>query len=819
MEKLINNPNNYIFFLGGYDAEIATIKEILEEKKAEFYDKKLSWGAKLSEYNEELNKLPTGKIPVFIELELDIAYPSYAVIIDHHNESAGADKKTSIEQISDRLDIKLNRKQQLISANDKDLFKGMQNLEATEEEIKRVNEYENKAQKITAKDYKLAENSIRHFGHVIEDDIIIIDALIPKARPILEKLYDFNTKSFKYNHIFIRYRDKEINYTGSGDVINTLIKKYKLAKENDLDIIYWWGGYLPCRGYFGSNKVLSNEEIKDLVKRPIQSQHIFIFPFVVESNNNKKIDSHENIFIKIFNDLRKQDSSWQEIPFNFENKKIDEDNTDKNPTYVEKETWKYNEYNYFYKFVKKTLFTDELTKDPISYYFEKKIYPKAEFIISIKDDCKINEFHLFIDNISLRIFENGIGVLALTLYNYLYTDLKNILIINDFGRRIYPQFLGRKGTIDTQNAFLSYKLTLINGKEIIEENFDSERFFKKTDSPLCAEYIYKLLYPIKEFQPIIDDRMYTLCWYGNKKFISDLQQYDDKLQGFNYESNIDWYRFIFIDGKYAGIANLHMTRDLIKRTTYARFLSWGTLYGISRYSFVCLTDRGDMGYSIIRNHMERMYYQIAVLVLAQRASIVKFNQDITEISKELDISKDNNSDFVQRIENLSKDIIKFSNRLWHDEITAQEQGIEIYNLAQINMCIREQLKSLRERANELFTYLELIKQEESNNRIITLTSLGALFLPLTLWAAIFNLSKLPEGIIPDFTLIPLDWKWINPILLFLSLPITIFYSFRLLSINKMSTWKLILPFKKRSSKITYGILFLIFLLAILVILI
>jgi hypothetical protein len=135
----MNNPkrNNYIFFLGGYDAEMVTIKDILKEKNLSFFDNNLKWGAKLSEYKKELSELSSDQIPVFIELNLDTEYPPNAIIIDHHNERAGKDKKTSIEQVADLLGVELNRWQQLISTNDKGYVWGMIDIGASEEEIKK----------------------------------------------------------------------------------------------------------------------------------------------------------------------------------------------------------------------------------------------------------------------------------------------------------------------------------------------------------------------------------------------------------------------------------------------------------------------------------------------------------------------------------------------------------------------------------------------------------------------------------------------------------------------------------------------------------
>ncbi|MHB8580920.1 MAG: CorA family divalent cation transporter [Ignavibacteriaceae bacterium] len=734
--------DNLVFFLGGYDAEMVTIKKIIEEKNLPYFDRQLKWGAKLSEYKAELSKLSKEQIPVFIELYLDIDYPSNAVIIDHHNERSGKDQKTSIEQVADLLGVKLDRWQQLISANDKDLFKGMQLIDATDVEIKKINDMEKEVQGISNQDYKLAENSIKHFSEVIDGDIIIIHSQTKKTRPILEKLYNLERKFFNYKHIFILYKDEEFGYTGEGKVIDVLKKRFLHFQEKDNSIKLWYGGILPCRGYFGSNKVLTKEEIREIVNRPILSHHIFLFPFVIDNKNINKKELFEQT-IKL---LRENDKNWKEVKFDFSLTVIDKDLTDNKPLYDEKETWKYNEYNYFYDYARKSLFNDnKVSETPISFYFEKIISQNTEFIISVKDNnkCTVNDFHLSVDNISLHIFENVIGVISITLYNYIYPDFESVRLINDFGRRIYPQFIGTKGSDDTKNAFLPEKITFIDGEKKIYEDFKDSRFLSKTFS--CANHLSHMLSPIKDFRPVLDDRMYTICWYGNNEKISELQQFDKDAKRFNYENSRDWYMFSFIDGYSAGIGNEIMKNKLIKDISYARFIQDGTLYGITRYSFVCLTGRQDYSYAVIRNHMQKMYYQMAILLLVQRASIVVFNNELSIISSELE--NDNLEKAHPKIENLQMQIIKFSDRVWFDEISPQEQGIELYQLAQKNMDINRYFENLKEKMEQTYSFVDLklerLRQQYDSNiskTVVILSSLGAIFLPATFIAAIWAME-------------------------------------------------------------------------------
>jgi len=95
-----------LFFLGGYDLEMITIKDILELNNLKYIDKNLSWGTKLSNYKDELEKYQDYTI-YGVELEQDITPPKNYIQIDHHNQNFN--KPSSIEQVAKILGIELNR--------------------------------------------------------------------------------------------------------------------------------------------------------------------------------------------------------------------------------------------------------------------------------------------------------------------------------------------------------------------------------------------------------------------------------------------------------------------------------------------------------------------------------------------------------------------------------------------------------------------------------------------------------------------------------------------------------------------------------------
>lgn len=475
MEKTepLPDKSKLVFFLGGYDAEMVTIKEILEEKKNSFYDNKLHWGAKLSEYLDEISKLTKEQIPIFIELNLDIDYPSNAIIIDHHNERAGKDKKTSIEQVADLLGVELNRWQQLICANDKGYIWGMIDFGATGEEIKNIRELDKEKQGVTIEDEEKAKISVEHFLERISNDAVIIYSQTEKTSAVTDLIYKF------YRHIFLITPSKKLNYSGTKQIIDILRNRYAELKKEDIKIEIWFGGYLPDHGYFGSDKALTKSEIIKIMepfieKERIHSQHIFMFPFTIETEEVKESRSSKERLKKIHERLK--DSSWEYKPFKIS---LIHEGTKQNPSekrtipYSPDETWAYNEYNYFYECVRDTLFNqtdggklfDEKYEHPISLYYERESLPNDEMIIYIKS--KPEPYRLRVNHLSLRIFETGIGILSLTLYNYCYSEFQDVLFINDFGRRIYPQFFGEQDDKNepvekTKETFLPDKIESVN---------------------------------------------------------------------------------------------------------------------------------------------------------------------------------------------------------------------------------------------------------------------------------------------------------------------------------------------------------------------
>ncbi|MBL0286673.1 MAG: hypothetical protein IPQ19_04465 [Bacteroidetes bacterium] len=155
-----------------------------------------------------------------------------------------------------------------------------------------------------------------------------------------------------------------------------------------------------------------------------------------------------------------------------------------------------------------------------------------------------------------------------------------------------------------------------------------------------------------------------------------------------------------------------MKAKQLKAHTYDRWLNYGTIYGMTRDSFVCLSDTG-FGKKLTMQHMNTMYYTLSVLCLAQRTSVLKFTAEVANLA---DLAKiDPDKKLIDNIKGVYKNYIEFINKLYFREITPQIQGIEIYNQFQKILNLENEIKDLDSEISELHEYVSLIQTERQNS--------------------------------------------------------------------------------------------------------
>lgn len=425
----------------------------------------------------------------------------------------------------------------------------------------------------------------------------------------------------------------------------------------------------------------------------------------------------------------------------------------------------YNEALYFYRHIREVLFAKQRAKNTAGLQYHVSCEGmNLEYRISLNAENHSRVLQLEIEELTLNFYDTGIGLLGFHLNNRHYGKPEDILLINDFGRRIFPQFLGdaKENPLEApKNSFLADRIEIYQGDKLLCEQCGddfsgvAQKLLTQTDPEhhgfLIPGFIWQLLPAcIVEnnptapsgsiaIEPLLDDRMFVICWVGNKTWSQRIKPTEGE---FPHLTDKRWHQLIFVDGKSPGLANKTILRQLNEAHTYTRWLEYGTLYGLSRYSLVVLTDGMEFSRNMVLRHVQTVYFQIALLCLLQRGSIVRFSDEIARLVG-YDKVKLNYPD-TKEAQALNEKYLYFINRIYFREVTPQEQGIELYNLFQEKMEIDRDVKNLQTEIQDFFNLLKLQADERHTEALGLLTVMGSALLVPGLILAYFGISEFTE---------------------------------------------------------------------------
>lgn len=447
------------------------------------------------------------------------------------------------------------------------------------------------------------------------------------------------------------------------------------------------------------------------------SFHTFMFPFRWKINGLDDRPFSEQVNLE--NIRYTLSSNWERMS---------------TPTVEEEKDGLYNERNYFYEFVHPALYDDSSLHTLVRHY--ERIEPKhGDVTYKIVCGRDHDEYILDVQSINLNFYATGVGVLSIYLYNNRYTEIKDVLAINQYGRRVFPPFIA---DVSLRNE-IAHSLSFEGLNGVYGEDFS--RYSNNTASNHPAAFISKMVNEIAEnimMQPVIDDRMFVLCWYMNNEWAA---KFDSDYNKFLTE-NEDWYKFVFVDNMWSlSCYNDEMRKELIRKATYERWQGLYSLYGISRYSMVYLTNTGTATEApFLFTNFETEYVRMAELVLMQRASVLRFSAEVTQISK-----LSGTKDFSERVSSLYREYIRFVNRFYFREISAQDQAIEIYQKLYDAMNLKEQVEKLDGEIEELHNYVSMREESRTNRTMSLLTWITTIFLPVTVVAGYFSMNNFGEN--------------------------------------------------------------------------
>ncbi len=451
----------------------------------------------------------------------------------------------------------------------------------------------------------------------------------------------------------------------------------------------------------------------------LYSEHIFLLPFRIKSTASSSIN-FDSLCANALED------GWQYKSFHPENN-----------------CSQYNELVYFHSYVHPALFPKD--NSLFSRIFEREFTADSSFLIQLQNG---KNFELNVKDISMHLFATHVGILSIRLQNNKYANFDDILLINDFGRRLYPQFLDEiTGIEKTKESFLPKKIELkLSSEKFSEELFEQKYFqndnLKTAEQPQLARYIQDLIGKknINSYSILsaIDDRMFCICWVGNNKLSQELTAKATESEKYSFETSEQWYKFIFLDSTLLTCQSDPMLSKLINNHTYRRWEKCNNLCGITRYSFMNITDEKDFSITVLKNNLTNIYSKMISLLLAQRASILTFAERAAQIS--LKEGHTHSPCLAKDIAELNIEFTQFQTNLCFDEVTAQEQGIEQYEMAKTSMRIEKQLFEVKEQIANLDTVANLYLERKRNSKLEKLNILAGIFLPISIAISIWGMG-------------------------------------------------------------------------------
>lgn len=380
---------------------------------------------------------------------------------------------------------------------------------------------------------------------------------------------------------------------------------------------------------------------------------------------------------------------------------------------------KYNQEQYFHSNVTKAIHDDGKSGIVSEYVFRfsekntKRVIIQ-KFCKNMKESVNVNdenisenkntndetEYVLKVSNVRLKIFNTGIGILILELYNDLYRDLKSVKDINELGRHISLPYIALESENIASAEILTWDFLHLNEKEynfgekneeFLEGKYTDEKIYMVDFlKNIILEKQYRSKYALK---PSLDDRMFTCCLIQDNNLARRFSlDYNTQQDGEIFKKlSKSLYEYVYIDkDDSCTAATFSFRKNILNNSLYHRWTEFGTIYGTSHTSFVAITGEDDFLDTIVTWPFLTQYVEIAILVLGQRASILRFQKQVQGNMKSKEVKK------------LQSNYIDYRNQLHFFEISSQEQGIELYELIRKQLYIEKEMEALEKNLEILY---------------------------------------------------------------------------------------------------------------------
>lgn len=284
--------------------------------------------------------------------------------------------------------------------------------------------------------------------------------------------------------------------------------------------------------------------------------------------------------------------------------------------------------------------------------------------------CSSKTYNLTLKKVELRVYETFVGVLVFHVENNDYSTIKEIREINEFGRHIFPPYFTDKKMVCPRLITVAFK----NGYTFTQ---DFSRYADENDEPFqLPEFINQILPGVlyKNSAWLCDDSMYYVTMLNSN------------VVGINYpKMNVSAF-----SGEYDFVVT-QSNMDIYRRKN---------------------TDE--------LNFYETLCVAVAELALAQKACYLWFTKKKSDIANDLQHGKLSDRDFLDKLQQLDKDVLSFANNICYSDISPKRNTNKLYKLLHSQFEIRRRNAELQKDVKQLFQYAEAITDRERNKRMLQL---------------------------------------------------------------------------------------------------
>lgn len=346
-------------------------------------------------------------------------------------------------------------------------------------------------------------------------------------------------------------------------------------------------------------------------------------------------------------------------------------------------------------------------KELICVRLKKKNIDAYDYTI-IKEQYNLH-VDLKITGIELHLYRYGFGILFIRVVNP-ESDLAKIQLINDFGRRIeLPLYVSNHEDFSLCADEIGIKevdstLRLENGK--------------------IAPFLKKLIVHDPKAFPweitgTADDRMFLMCLVRNDELSNQLHKlYDDSSANSKDKSDLEKqiYSIIFADTEDPTCQNQKMRRQLLENAIDPRWTDYGTLHAATNTTLFCITGednelKNNLNDKVVKPFIVEYMYLLS-LVIAQRLGIGLYSIKAGEKVIGADEKGLMKTKQTKQLVNLQEQYVAFENQMMILKFTTQDQGIELYDILQKQLQVKDEQSLLDDQLESLYEITNVSSDKE-----------------------------------------------------------------------------------------------------------